>query len=328
MTDTSLAIVIVSFNTREKTLACLDSIPLGAAPTAPHVIVVDNGSVDGSAEAIRAAHPEVEVVEAGDNLGFARGVNLGVSHASERFVLLLNPDTLVKEGAFTALIDFALAHPANGMYGGRTLRPDGSVDPSSCWGAPSLWSLFCYATMLSTAFRSNPVLDPESLGRWQRDTVREVPIITGCLLLMQRTEYLRIGGLDERFFLYGEDAEFSVRARKAGMRPIVVPSATIVHDVGFSTRDAEGGNSGKKMCMVMAGKATMIRLSWSPPAAKLGIGLLQAGALVRTGLEAATKRKRRAWTEVWQRRADWRAGYPHAEEALFGRTLPSPAATR
>ncbi|NQX29244.1 glycosyltransferase family 2 protein [Microbacteriaceae bacterium VKM Ac-2854] len=321
MTDTSLAIVIVSYNTREKTLACIASIPAGGAPTDPHVIVVDNGSADGSAEAIRAAHPHVTVIEAGDNLGFARGVNLGVSHASERFMLMLNPDTLVLDGSFAALIAFALAHPQNGMYGGRTLHPDGTVDPSSCWGAPTLWSLFCYATMLSTAFRSNPILDPESLGRWQRDSVREVPIITGCLVLMERSEYLRIGGLDERFFLYGEDAEFSVRARRAGLRPIVVPDAVIVHDVGASTRDDGGGNSGRKMCMVMAGKATMIRLSWSPPAARAGIALLQAGALVRTGLEAATRRKRRAWTEVWTRRADWRAGYPHAEEALFGRTV-------
>jgi N-acetylglucosaminyl-diphospho-decaprenol L-rhamnosyltransferase len=316
--DTSLAIVVVSYNTREKTLACLASIPLGDAPTPPHVIVVDNGSEDGSAEAIRAAHPEATVIEAGDNLGFARGVNRGVAVATERFVL---------EGSFRALLEFAVANPRYGVYGGRTLRPDGSVDPSSCWGAPSLWSLLTYATMLSTAFRGNPLLDPESLGGWQRDSVREVPIITGCLLLMPREEYERVGRLDERFFLYGEDAEFSIRARRAGLRPVIVPTAVIVHDVGASTRDAAtAGNSGRKMCMVMAGKATMIRLSWKPLPARIGIALLQAGALVRTVLETATRRKRRAWTEVWQRRADWRVGYPEAERTLFGRVPGTGAA--
>lgn len=326
--DTSLAIVVVSYNTREKTLACLDSIPRGDAPTPPHVVVVDNGSSDGSAQAIREAHPEATVIEAGDNLGFARGVNRGVAAASERYVLLLNPDTLVLEGSLRALMEFAVANPRYGVYGGRTLRPDGSVDPSSCWGAPSLWSLLSYATMLSTAFRGNPLLDPESLGGWQRDTVREVPIITGCLLLMERAEYERVGRLDERFFLYGEDAEFSLRAERAGLRPVIVPSAVIVHDVGASTRDAATeGNSGRKMCMVMAGKVTMIRLSWKPLPARIGIALLQAGALVRTVLETATRRRRRAWTEVWQRRRDWRVGYPEAERTLFGRVPGTGAAT-
>ncbi|MBF4461268.1 MULTISPECIES: glycosyltransferase family 2 protein [unclassified Rathayibacter] len=326
--DTSLAIVIVSYNTRENTLACLDSITLGDAPTPPRVIVVDNGSVDGSAEAIRVAHPQVTVIEAGDNVGFARGVNRGVAVSEERFVLLLNPDTLLLEGSLRALIEFAVANPRYGVYGGRTLRPDGSVDPSSCWGAPSMWSLVSFATMLSTAFRGNPLLDPESLGRWQRDSVREVPIVTGCLLLIERAEYERVGRLDERFFLYGEDAEFSIRARRSGLRPVIVPSAVIVHDVGASTRDAATeGNSGRKMCMVMAGKATMLRLSWSPASARMGIALLQAGALVRAGLEAATRRERRAWTEVWQRRRDWRVGYPEAERTLFGR-VPGTGASR
>ena len=125
--DPIVSVLVVSYNTREKTLACLASIPLGDAPTPPHVIVVDNGSEDGSAEAIRAAHPEATVIEAGDNLGFARGVNRGVAAATERFVLLLNPDTLVLEGSFRALLEFAVANPRYGVYGGRTLRPDGSV---------------------------------------------------------------------------------------------------------------------------------------------------------------------------------------------------------
>ena len=282
------------------------------------VVVVDNGSDDGSLEAIRAAGTATVVVDAGENLGFARGVNRGVAESSGDAVLLLNPDTVVLTGALDASVDFAEAHPAYGLYGGRTLRPDGGVDPSSCWGAPTIWSLTSFALGLSTAFRRSVVFDPESLGRWERDTVREVPIITGCLLLMTREQWDRIGGMDEAFFLYGEDAEFSLRARRSGLRPVVVPSAEIVHEVGASTE-----SSGLKMCMVMAGKATLLRRAWTPRRARVGVALLQAGSGLRAGLERL-RGSNPAWRIVWQRRADWRDGYPHAEHAIFGR---APAGT-
>ena len=308
-----LSIVIVSYNTRQRTLACLASIREHAPAVPVEVVVVDNGSSDGSLEAIRTAGTATVVVDAGENLGFARGVNRGVDLSSGDAVLLLNPDTVVLAGALDALVDFARAHPEHGVYGGRTLRADGGVDPSSCWGEPTLWSLTSFALGLSTAFRSSIVFDPESLGRWERDTVREVPIITGCLLLVTRALWDRLGGMDERFFLYGEDADFSLRARRAGQRPVVVPDAEIVHEVGASTE-----SSGLKMCMVMAGKATLLRRGWTPWRARVGVVLLQVGSGLRAGLERLRGGKP-AWRIVWERRADWRAGYPHAEAAIFGR---------
>jgi GT2 family glycosyltransferase len=314
MTATGLAIVIVSYNTRERTLACLRSAIAEPAGLATQIIVVDNDSHDGSAEAIEQQFPDVTVIRAGDNLGFARGVNLGVAASSAEWILLLNPDTVVLPGALSSLLDFGVRHPEHGVYGGRTLREDGSTDPSSCWGAPTMWSLFCFATGLSTALPRNPVFDPESLGHWARDTVREVPIVTGCLLLIRRADFDRIGGMDERFFLYGEDAEFSIRAARHGLRPVIVPEATIVHAVGAST-----GARGPKMNMVMAGKVTMLRASWPGWRARMGIGLLLAGARLRSWLEAVTRRRDRMWSHVWASRALWMPGYPVAERTLFGR---------
>ena len=308
-----LSIVIVSYNTKQKTLACLASIREHAPAVPVEVVVVDNGSGDGSLEAIRADGTASVVVDAGENLGFARGVNRGVAVSSGDAVLLLNPDTVVLAGALDAIVDFAQAHPDHGVYGGRTLRPDGRVDPSSCWGEPTLWSLTSFALGLSTAFRRSVVFDPESLGRWERDTVREVPIITGCLLLVTREQWDRLGGMDEVFFLYGEDAEFSLRARRRGLRPVVVPGAEIVHEVGAST-----ASSGVKMCMVMAGKATLLRRAWTPWRARAGVALLLGGSALRAALERLRGGKP-AWRIVWERRADWRAGYPHAEGAIFGR---------
>ena len=139
-------------------------------------------------------------------------------------------------------------------------------------------------------------------------------MITGCLLLMSRSNWDMLGGLDERYFLYGEDAEFSRRARRAGLRPVIVPEARMIHMVGGST-----SSSGTKMCMVMAGKATVLSHTWTPLLAATGISLLQLGAGTRRLLELAAGRRREAtWGTVWSRRREWRRGYPEARRHLFG----------
>ncbi|WP_297082392.1 glycosyltransferase family 2 protein [uncultured Demequina sp.] len=174
-----------------------------------------------------------------------------------------------------------------------------------------MWSLACYASGLSTVFKRSRVFDPESLGRWERDTVREVPIITGCLLLTRRETWDGLGGMDERFFLYGEDAEFSGRAREHGFRPVIVPEATIIHAVGGSTEPG-----GRKMSLVLAGKATVLRSQWSAAAAAIGIALLQCGAGLRAA-PYALRGRQGTWTHAWTHRRDWRDGYPDAESRLF-----------
>ena len=310
---TDVAVLIVSYNTRERTLECVRSVLAHPPAPATEIVVVDNDSADGSADAIELEFPNVTVHRSGGNLGFARAVNLGAAVTTSDYLLLLNPDAVARPGALSALLTFARAHPEHGVYGGRTFREDGELDPSSCWGAPTLWSLACFALGLSTAFAGSAVFDPESLGRWQRDTVREVPIVTGCLLLVTRADFFSIGGMDERFFLYGEDAEFSLRAARAGMRPVIVPDAAIVHAVGAST-----GARGRKMTMVLAGKVTLLRSAWSPTRARLGVGMLVAGVRLRAALETLTRRRDRMWTHAWEHRADWLPGYPAARRLIFG----------
>lgn len=313
-----IAVVIVNYNTADETSASIASV-LASTRTPTEVVVVDNGSRDGSVATLRGRFPDIAVVDAGENLGFAAGVNRGVAHSTAPWVLLLNPDTVVLEGAIDALLAYARTHPEHRVYGGRTLRPDGSTDPSSCWGAMTLWSLTCFATGLSTAFKRSRIFDPESLGSWERDSVREVPIITGCLLLIGREDWDLLGGMDEAYFLYGEDADFSVRARERGMRPVIVPAATIVHAVGGST-----ASSGRKMSMVMAGKATVLRRRWHPTAAAIGIALLQAGSAVRALPAGARGRRGTTWQVVWGHRRAWRTGYPASRPALFGDTPTRP----
>ena len=315
----TVSVIIVNYNTVEATTACIESVLRTTDERIFRIIVVDNGSSDGSADALGAAFPQVRVVEAGSNIGFGRAVNLGVREADGDYVLLLNPDTIALPVSLNALRQFARVHTKYGVYGGRTLTPELTLDPHSCWGKPTLWSTLCFGLGLSTFFATSPLFDPESLGTWKRNTVREVDIVTGCLLLMRRDDFLSVGGMDERYFLYGEDAEFSLRARSKGFRPVLVPDAVIVHENGGSSTSSDGS----KLSMVMAGKVTLFESMWQPKNARLGVSLLLIGTALRATLEVVTGRSTRPWGGVWKKRSRWLPGYPKAEQLLFGTMHPT-----
>lgn len=194
----TLSIIIISYNTKEYTLECLRSVYEQTQGIAYEVLVVDNASADGSAEAIDQQYPAVTLIRSQENLGFARANNVAAEQARGEYLLLLNPDTVILDGALQKLHQFAVEHPSNLMYGGRTLYSDLSLNPTSCWRKPTLWSLFCYATGLVSIFRRNAFLDPESYGAWPRDSVRAVDIVTGCFLLIKKSFWDQLQGLDRK----------------------------------------------------------------------------------------------------------------------------------
>jgi N-acetylglucosaminyl-diphospho-decaprenol L-rhamnosyltransferase len=305
----AVSIVVVTHNAAEWATRCLRTLLGEGAPAAPHeVVVVDNASTDGLreqlAELLPARTPNTTLVRLDENLGFGRACNLGVQRSRGAHVLLLNPDAIIEAGAADRLLDFCLRHPEHGIVGGRTLRPDGTLDPSSCWGEQTLWSLACAATGLSALFRRSPVFDPESLGRWQRDSVREVDVVTGCLLMASRTVWDALGGFDPDFFMYGEDADLCRRARLLGYRPAITPHAVAVHAVGASS-----ALRADKLRLLFRGKATLIRKHWTGPRRRLGIGLLAAAVWARAAGEAAARRRPPVWRELWQAREEWVAGW-------------------
>jgi GT2 family glycosyltransferase len=304
-----VSILVVTYRCRDEVLECLASIRTSTQRVRYEVIVVDNASGDGTVQAIAAAFPEVRLVELAENVGFAAGVNRAAREATGEFLLLLNPDSVVHEGAVDRLTLFAREHPEHGLYGGRTLWPDGSVCPGSCWGRPTLWSLFCFATLLSTAFRGSRLFDPESLGGWERDCVREVDIVTGCLLLAPRAVWNDLGGFDTRFFMYGEDADLSLRAARAGLRPVVVPDAVTTHEVGVSS-----STRADKLVLLYTGKATLIRKHWPPGKRELGLGLLWLGVGLRALLDRAAGAGT-SWRPVWGERRSWLQGYAAQDPA-------------
>ncbi|MFK4578001.1 glycosyltransferase family 2 protein [Bradyrhizobium ottawaense] len=303
-----VAVLIVSYNTEHLLGECLQTLYDQRGSLKQQVIVVDNGSVDRSVDLIRSRFPEVELIEAKENLGFARGVNLAATRANAEFLLLLNPDTVVLDRAIERLVQFARLRPGHGLYGGRAVKRDGTLELSSCWALPTVWSMTCFALGLTTAFRHSPWFDPESMADWRRDTVREVGIVTGCLLLAPHNVWQELNGFDERYFMYGEDADLAFRARRAGFRPIICPESCIVHDVGKAS-----ATRADKLLLLFKGKATLMRdhfFGWRQHLVLLeliaGVGL--RALLAKVG-PRSNQPKADGWATLWSERREWIRGY-------------------
>jgi N-acetylglucosaminyl-diphospho-decaprenol L-rhamnosyltransferase len=307
--DTSLAeltVIIVSYNTRELTLKAVETLIANAGDVAMKVVVHDNASADGSAEAVAQAFPEVEVVAYPENIGFARANNLVAERVDTEWMLLLNPDTETHPRAIEKLLGFARAHPEAGITGGRTVFPDGRLNPASCWRRMTLWSLFSNAVGLAQLFPNSDLFNREAMGGWQRDSVREVDIVVGCFLMIPTALWHRLGGFDPRYFMYGEEADLCLRARRLGYRPMITPEAQIMHLVGAST-----SVRADKAVAVLRAKATLVRDHWPPALAPIGVGLLKFAALTRR-IGAAflpTGERRERLLGTWRKRHEWTAGY-------------------
>ena len=198
-----VTIIVVSYNTRDMTLACLESVFRETKHETFELMVVDNASEDGSADAISDLFPQVRMIKLDDNIGFAAANNLAIEQANGELVLLLNPDTIVLKEAIDKLVVFADQEPLAGIWGGRTLFEDGSLNPASCWARPSLWSVFCQMIGLTMMFRSFRLFNPEAYGGWRRDCDRRVDIVSGCFFLIRRRLWDQLGGFDPAFFMYG-----------------------------------------------------------------------------------------------------------------------------
>jgi N-acetylglucosaminyl-diphospho-decaprenol L-rhamnosyltransferase len=307
-----VSVLVVNFNTRALTLACLDSI-LGETKVGFEVIVVDNASSDGSTDAIAGKFPNVTLIRSEKNIGFGPANNLAGKQAKGEYVLLLNSDTVVLDAAVDRLITFARTHPEAMIWGGRTLFADGTLNPTSCWRHMSLWSLFCHSLGLTSLLRSVDFFNREGYGGWKRDTEREVGFVSGCFLMIRRQLWDQLGGFDERFFMYAEETDLCQRATVFGARPMITPKATIVHYGGKSEKVRED-----KLVRLFAGRMTFVLKHWTPAMATAARYLMLLHCAVRASAEmlrAAMRHgqpgaREKPWSGVLKRRANWENGYP------------------
>ncbi len=226
-----LSIIIVNWNTKDLLVKSLDSIFAFPPPGDFDVWVADNASTDGSAEAIRKQFPQVRLITSQENLGFAGGNNLAIRQASGRYILLLNPDTEVKRGALTRLVDFMDAHPEAGAAGPQTLNPDNTLQ-TSCYPLPTLsrefWRLFHLDKI-----RPYGVYD---MSRWDTSDPRPVEVLMGSCIIIRREALEQVGLFDEDYFMYTEEVDLCYRLKKKGWQLFWVPRARILHYGGQSTQ--------------------------------------------------------------------------------------------
>jgi GT2 family glycosyltransferase len=223
-----LSVVVVAYNSREHLPACLSALPAAAGGLRLETIVVDNASQDGTSAWVRREHPQAHVLQNPENRGFAAAVNQGAREACGTALLLLNPDAVPGPGSLERLWEALQA--GGSVVGPQLLDPDGSPQPSA-WRAPGLGSVLFEALLVHNLWpRSRYHHVTLSSGRpWEA-----VECLSGACLLVRRTVFLELGGLDEGFFLYHEDFDFCLRARAAGHPVWAVPGARVTHELGGS----------------------------------------------------------------------------------------------
>lgn len=235
-----VSILIVSLNTREYLARCLSAIPHAAGGLTCEVIVVDNGSNDGTQAMVAGEFPSVRLIQSQENLGFGRANNVGARAAAGRAFLLLNSDCELQAGALVTMFHALDQDPWLGGVFCRLLNSDGSLQPSVHRSFPSPWSLIGELIFLSSlryAVYRTPALHRWLLGPTIRihSRAHDVAWGGGACMLVRRDVFEAVGGFDERFFMYCEDMDLCKRIRDAGYRLTYAPKAACVHHWGKST---------------------------------------------------------------------------------------------
>ncbi|MBI2419175.1 MAG: glycosyltransferase, partial [Ignavibacteriales bacterium] len=231
-----LSIIIVNYNVKDFLHHLLQSINAAVRDISAEVIIVDNASTDGSVEMLRREFPGITLIASPENLGFSRANNAGIKKSKGRYILLLNPDTLIGEETFVTMIKFLDEHKEVGLAGCKLLNPDGTLQLACRRGFPGPWVSFCKVTGLSSIFPKSRLFAKYNLTYLDENQSHEVDAISGAFMMIRKEVVDEIGGLDEQFFMYGEDLDWCYRVQKAGHKVYYVHNTKIIHYKGESTK--------------------------------------------------------------------------------------------
>jgi GT2 family glycosyltransferase len=232
-----ISVIIVSWNARDYLRDCLNSIRQTGASCVREVIVVDNASKDGSPEMVSDHFPEVMLIRSEENLGFARANNLAMTRASGPILALVNSDVIVHPGCFEKLADYLNTHPDVGMVGPRIFGGDGNLQ-RTCRKLPTLWNTLCRMLTFDQILPNWQMFSGFEVPYRDYDKYLEAEVLSGCFCVARKKAVDEVGGMDERFFFYAEDIDWSKRFWDAGWKLMFVPDATATHFGGGSTANA------------------------------------------------------------------------------------------
>jgi len=232
----SISIVIVSFNVERLLKECIESIYRETTESTFDIWVVDNHSRDSSVQMLKNHFPQVHLIENDRNVGFPKANNQAIVQNTSDYILLLNPDTIVQDRAIDKMVRFMDEYPDTGVSGCRVLNEDGSLQLACRRSVPTPKVAFYRFTGLSRLFPNSKTMARYNLTYLDPNAPHEVDAVSGAFLVIRKKVVDAIGMLDENFFIYGEDMDWCIRAKKAGWKVMYYPYAQIVHYKGVGCK--------------------------------------------------------------------------------------------
>ena len=242
MEHIELSVIILSYNTKELLEKCLNSLVLSIKyhVLRAEIIAVDNGSTDGSVEMVKETiihntKYNIHLIENQNNLGFAKGNNVGLTQATGKYILFLNSDTEVFPGSLSEAVDFMKNHPGVGALTAKTLLADGKMDPDCHRGFPTPWASITYFLGLEKLFPKSRLFGQYHKFFLDLNINHEIDAGAGAFMLIPRKVIDKIGAWDESYFFYGEDLDFNYRIKKAGFKVMFFAKPLLKHYKGASS---------------------------------------------------------------------------------------------
>ncbi len=234
-----LSTIIVSYNTKDLLKECLSSVVAAIENLEAEIIVVDNDSTDGTVEMLEGqVQNEIKILRNKENLGFARANNIGIQNSSGKYILLLNSDTIVEKNTIAEMVKYMEQNPKIGVATCRVELPDNSLDPACHRGFPTPWASMTYFLGLERLFPMSKIFGQYHLGFLPMGEPHEIDSPSGAFYLVRREVIDRVGMLDEDYFMYGEDLDWSFRIKQAGWKIMYYPFVKITH---FKKRSGRAG---------------------------------------------------------------------------------------
>lgn len=234
-----LSIVIVNWNSWDYLQKCVESIRENAGDLKYEIIIVDNCSSDNSVENISAYFPDAVLIQNSANAGFPGANNQAFGVAQGQYLLMLNPDTLIKKDALQKSLLALKNDSAIGCLGVKTLKGNGEILLSCARAYPTLWSKFWHFFLVDAIFPKWKFIEPSDMGYWDHNNSRDVDLLHGGYMMFPKSIYTKLGGLDEKMPMFYEDVEYCCRIKKAGFRIYYLADVEIVHFVGISRSKAD-----------------------------------------------------------------------------------------
>lgn len=282
-----VSVLIVNYNVKDYLLQCLRSVKLSEGTASFEIIVVDNASSDNSIDELHEIFPDVIWIELPENIGFGRGNNIGLERCKGKYVLFLNPDTLIAHNTIQTMVDYLETHPDVGLAGCKVLNADGTFQLACRRGLPTPWASFCKLFGLQSLFPNSPLFARYNLTFMPVDETYDVDALIGAFMMGPLTVIKSLNGFDPDFFMYGEDLDLCYRVQKRGYHVRYVHTTSIVHFKGESTRRSSIDevqifyNAMRIFARKHFGRSTLF------------LGLMAVGISIRSVLERTLKRRRK-----------------------------------